>query len=50
MTEDDNTNGYYLVRWATKPHKYQEGTYYWALGELVIHVTYQYPVGTAHKW
>jgi hypothetical protein len=50
MTEDDNTNGYYLVRWASEPYASQEVTDEWAIGELVCDGTYLNPVGRARNW
>ena len=50
MTEDNNINGYYLVRWASKPYTSQEDMDEWAVGELVVHATYLNPVGRSRNW
>jgi hypothetical protein len=50
MTEDNNTHGYYLVRWASETYAAQEDTDEWAIGELVVDATYLNPVGRARNW
>jgi hypothetical protein len=50
MTEDDNTHGYYLVRWASETYAAQEDTDEWASGELVCDAAYLNPVGRARNW
>ena len=50
MIEDENTNGYYLVMWASKPYAYQEDKGEWALGEIIVHTIQLNPVGKAWSW
>ena len=50
MTEDENTHGYYLVRWVSEPYTSQEETDEWTIGELVCDGSYLNPVGRARNW
>jgi hypothetical protein len=50
ITEDDDTHGYYLICWTSKPYAAQEDTDDWAIGELVCDGTYLNPVGGARNW
>jgi hypothetical protein len=50
MTEDEDTHGYYIVRWASVPFASQEDTDEWMIGELICDATYHNPVGRARNW
>jgi hypothetical protein len=51
MTEDESTNGYYVVKWTATPYTYQEDSEgIAAAGDLVCHAVYLNPVGRARLW
>jgi hypothetical protein len=50
MTEDESTNGYYVVKWTATPYTYQEDSEGIAAGDLVCPAVYLNPVGRARLW
>jgi hypothetical protein len=50
MTEDESTNGYYVVKWTDTPFTYQEDSDEIPAGDLVCRAEYLNPVGRARLW
>ena len=50
MTEDESTNGYYVVKWTDTPFTYQEDSDDIPAGNLVCRAEYLNPVGRARLW
>ena len=50
MTEDESTNGYYIVKWTATPFTYQEDSDGITAGDLVCQAEYLNPVGRARLW